>query len=156
MRFLLFIIGFSLFFPLPEAKAASQDECAIWLCLPGGFPDGCGGAKSAMYKRLKKRKPPLPSFGSCASGESGHYNMGMERFEPCKAEYELVEQQNEGNPIVKADCINMTRECVGRRMEIWNINTGKDCSSYSAIKRPKPYFVEMWAGGEYIGKYFYQ
>ncbi len=22
------------------ASAASQDECAIWLCLPSGFPSG--------------------------------------------------------------------------------------------------------------------
>lgn len=46
--------------------AASQDECSIWLCLPGGFPNGCGGAKSAMKHRLKKGKSPLPSFASCA------------------------------------------------------------------------------------------
>ena len=36
----------------PSVQAASEDECAIWLCLPGGFPSGCGGAKSAMLKRL--------------------------------------------------------------------------------------------------------
>ncbi|EAZ4194915.1 TPA: conjugal transfer protein TraL [Citrobacter farmeri] len=47
-------------------QAASQDECAIWLCLPGGFPSGCGGAKSAMLKRVKKGKSPLPDFMSCA------------------------------------------------------------------------------------------
>ena len=35
------------------AFAASQDECAIWLCLPGGFPQGCGAAHSAMIKRIK-------------------------------------------------------------------------------------------------------
>lgn len=47
-------------------QAASQDECSIWLCLPGGFPSGCGGAKSAMMKRVKKGKSPLPDFASCA------------------------------------------------------------------------------------------
>jgi len=51
--------------PAP-AFAASSDECAIWLCLPGGFPSGCGAAKSAMRKRVKKGKSPLPSFSSCA------------------------------------------------------------------------------------------
>lgn len=50
----------------PVAQAASEDECAIWLCLPGGFPSGCGSAKSAMENRLKKGKSPLPDFGSCA------------------------------------------------------------------------------------------
>lgn len=49
----------------PATFAASQDECAIWLCLPAGFPSGCGGAKSAFIKRIKKFKPPLPDFMSC-------------------------------------------------------------------------------------------
>ena len=47
------------------AVAASQDECAIWLCLPAGFPSGCGPAKSAMKHRLKKFKPPLPNIAAC-------------------------------------------------------------------------------------------
>ena len=49
----------------PETKAASQNECAIWLCLPTGFPSGCSSAKSAFKKRIKKGKSPLPSLGSC-------------------------------------------------------------------------------------------
>ena len=48
------------------ANAASQDECAIWLCLPGGFPAGCSAAYAAMIERIEDRKPPLPDFGSCA------------------------------------------------------------------------------------------
>lgn len=48
------------------ASAASQDECAIWLCAPSGFPSGCGAAKSAMKKRVKKGKSPLPPYSSCA------------------------------------------------------------------------------------------
>lgn len=46
-------------------QAASDDECAIWLCLPGGFPSGCGAAHSAMMDRLSDFKSPLPSFSSC-------------------------------------------------------------------------------------------
>lgn len=74
------LVGLSLFtvaltFNAP-AQAASQDECSIWLCLPSGFPGGCGAAKSAMKKRIKKFKPPLPSFTSCAvnppSGSGSH------------------------------------------------------------------------------------
>lgn len=52
-------------FSAPPTYAASDDECAIWLCLPTGFPSGCGDAKSAFKKRIKKFKPPLPSFSSC-------------------------------------------------------------------------------------------
>lgn len=50
--------------------AASQDECKIWLCLPGGFPSGCGGAESAMKGRVKKGKSPLPAFSSCTADGS--------------------------------------------------------------------------------------
>lgn len=70
MKLKQFFVALSLFaaafaFTAP-AQAASQDECAIWICLPGGFPSGCGAAKSAMRDRIKDMKSPLPSFSSCA------------------------------------------------------------------------------------------
>lgn len=49
-----------------QSYAASQDECAIWICAPGGFPQGCGAAYSAMISRIKDFKPPLPPFAACA------------------------------------------------------------------------------------------
>lgn len=49
-----------------EVQAVSQNECAIWLCLPGGFPSGCGAAHSAMMSRIRDGKSPLPNFSSCA------------------------------------------------------------------------------------------
>ncbi|WP_072033006.1 hypothetical protein [Plesiomonas sp. ZOR0011] len=52
------------------AYAASDAECSIWLCLPTGFPSGCGEAKSAFLKRIKNRKSPLPSFSSCSAPAS--------------------------------------------------------------------------------------
>ena len=74
-----FFLALGLFAALATtpAQAASQDECAIWICLPGAFlPSGCGAAKSAMIKRIKKLKSPLPSFSSCAanppSGSGSH------------------------------------------------------------------------------------
>lgn len=63
---LAFLVAAGLITPMGAAQAASQDECSIWLCLPGGFPSGCDGAKSAMLKRVKKGKDPLPDFASCA------------------------------------------------------------------------------------------
>ncbi|WP_274881991.1 conjugal transfer protein TraL [Vibrio harveyi] len=68
----LFMVAITAAFLLPAQTtyAASDDECAIWLCLPTGFPSGCSGAKSAFKKRIKNLKTPLPSFGSCLfSGE---------------------------------------------------------------------------------------
>lgn len=69
----------------PAAFAASQDECAIWICLPGGFPSGCGAAHSAMMDRIKDRKSPLPSFSSCAVEEEGDnmtYTQGVAAYVP--------------------------------------------------------------------------
>ncbi|EPI2026863.1 hypothetical protein ACSYON_004067 [Vibrio vulnificus] len=53
------------------AYSASDDECAIWMCLPTGFTTGCSGAKKAFKNRVKKFKPPLPSFSSCLKGSGG-------------------------------------------------------------------------------------
>lgn len=52
--------------------AGSQDECAIWLCAPQGFPSpGCKGARKALKKRLFKGKSPLPQLQSCISSGVG-------------------------------------------------------------------------------------
>lgn len=58
--------------PAP-ARAASVNECAIWICLPGGFPGGCEAAYAAMIARLKNLKPPLPDFSGCSKdgGDNG-------------------------------------------------------------------------------------
>lgn len=55
---------------VPTSYAASQDECAIWLCLPTGFPSGCDGAKKAFRHRMRHFKPPLPAFSSCNVGSN--------------------------------------------------------------------------------------
>ena len=40
--------------------------CAIWLCLPAGFPgDQCRAPHKEMLHRLKHGHFPLPTFGSC-------------------------------------------------------------------------------------------
>lgn len=57
------------------AVAASQDECAIWLCLPGGFPSGCGAAHSAMVSRIQDGKSPLPAFSACSVTPPGGSQM---------------------------------------------------------------------------------
>ena len=49
---------------------ANDADCAIWLCLPTGFPSGCGDAKSAFKKRIKHLKPPLPNISSCLVKDS--------------------------------------------------------------------------------------
>jgi hypothetical protein len=48
-----------------KSYAVDEADCAIWLCLPVGFPSGCEAAKKAFKKRILKGKSPLPSLGSC-------------------------------------------------------------------------------------------
>ena len=82
-----FVAAFAVTSPV---QAASQSECAIWLCLPGGFPSGCGDAKSSMRHRVRNGKPPLPDFSSCAvnapegSGSHMSYRYGVSAFIPAR------------------------------------------------------------------------
>ena len=64
-----------------KGNAINEDECAIWLCLPAGFPDGCGKAHSAMLKRLKKGRSALPDFASCAVGDAKQLEHGFSSSE---------------------------------------------------------------------------
>ncbi|MDD3444667.1 MAG: hypothetical protein PHS60_04615 [Zavarzinia sp.] len=70
----------------PPANAASEAECSIWLCLPGGFPLGCAAAFSAFISRVTHipPKPPLPAWGSCAvdSGDGMGASDGIAAFVP--------------------------------------------------------------------------
>lgn len=54
-----------------------NNECSIWLCLPGGFPGGCESAYSAMVGRITDLAPhhvrkynTLPDFANCVDYES--------------------------------------------------------------------------------------
>lgn len=58
-----------------QVRAASQDECAIWLCFPIGFAfPSCHSAHAAMVKRLFEFKGPAPSFSSCEAPNSKNPN----------------------------------------------------------------------------------
>ena len=98
----------------PPAQAASQDECAIWLCLPGGFPSGCGSAQSAFKKRLKKGKSPLPDWGSCAVKDASappvdaRASYGREPYFPCREGYRLVKAKRDRDVgVLPARCVSL-------------------------------------------------
>ena len=61
-------------------NANVSDDCAIWLCLPAGFPEGCEGAKKAFKKRLKRGKAPMPPFEQCAVGDDGQPMKNNDKF----------------------------------------------------------------------------
>ena len=55
-----------------SARAEAQDydmDCKLLICLPGGFPSGCGDAWDHMIDRLRDGKSPI---GTCNTG-SGPY-----------------------------------------------------------------------------------
>lgn len=148
-------ISFFTFWVNPSL-ASSQDECAIWLCLPGGFPNGCSAAYSAFKNRIKHGKSPLPDLSSCMSGPSGEksrgrYEMGIEYYVPCKSGYEL--DQSKWNAFRQAVCEPTSNWCnvreKYRREKV-------DCNPYNTEIRQQPHFVRMWVDDQYLGKFFYR
>lgn len=50
----------------PKTSMSTHEaKCAIWLCLPAGFGQGCGQPYREFKKALKKGRNPLPSWSSC-------------------------------------------------------------------------------------------
>jgi len=49
------------------AHAASETECAIWVCLPGAFESGSNCTKpfTRMLIRIATYRAPLPNFAGC-------------------------------------------------------------------------------------------
>ncbi|MGF1907624.1 hypothetical protein [Aliivibrio salmonicida] len=65
---LSFLLCLPLFISLtysPPLMAASDDACAIWMCLPTGFGEGCDGPHREFRKRTLKHQPAMPRWSSC-------------------------------------------------------------------------------------------
>jgi hypothetical protein len=144
------VLGTGLVLP-NYAKAESEAECAIWLCLPGGFPEGCEAAHSAFNDRVKRGDSPLPPLANCTTGNSkGDYEIGYERLEDCKAGY--LPRQNyyvDGvyytNACVAKDCTSTTGYQMGKT----------SCDHYERHARQQPNFIKMWVDGDYLGQFWW-
>ena len=58
--------------------ASAQDydiDCKLLLCLPGGFPDGCGDAFDHMVVRIRDGKSPVGFCGMAGGGEYDDYEI---------------------------------------------------------------------------------
>ncbi len=58
--------------------ASAQDydiDCKLLLCLPGGFPDGCGDAFDHMIDRIRDGKSPVGTCGMTGGGEYDDYEI---------------------------------------------------------------------------------
>ena len=84
----------------------------------------------------------------------GRYQLGREIYEPCDEGYKLVYMNGSAyEPNAQAQCMNMSQDCIAWRQGYGG--TGLGCEPLPAIRRAKPNFIEMWANGEYIGKFWY-
>lgn len=147
---------FTVTIDVPQARAASEADCAIWICLPGGFPSGCGAAHSAFKKRIKKGRPPLPPLASCTTGPNGKgvngsYQLGYEIFEACKEGYVLKESNN---GMIRTGVCQKT-QCSSSPYGFGGYNNRNSCDSYAAIRRAQPSYVKMWVDGDYLGQFWY-
>lgn len=139
------------------AYAETEDSCAIWLCLPGGFPTGCAAAYSEFKHRIKKGKPPLPKISACTTGPNGensdgNYQMGDEYFFPCKngLEYSRIPQ----NSYDEVMCVPADPQCNLR--EKYRRDKKVDCTPYKPERRKMSHFIKIWMDGKYLGQFFYQ
>jgi hypothetical protein len=138
--------------------AVSDNECAIWLCAPAGFPSGCGAAKSAMLKRIKRLKPPLPNLNDCAKKNKNQENLHpdfrvlnykhgfaalMPAYSTCSKYHE-----NSGN-------------CIGTITKYpMKYSKGSRCEKYSDTWQPHgclktARYVEVFKYSKLIGKTYY-
>ena len=112
-------------------KAASEADCGIWLCLPTGFPSGCGESKDAFKKRIKKFRPPLPSFIGCMIKQDQIPPQLADSYKPSDMSYiEGVAARMPNNIYIEGDrCVKQYR---GSELYIWS---PKGCTgTYRFIK----------------------
>lgn len=100
-------LGLAVLFPFTSLAASDgirsnrEDECAIWLCLPGGFPGGCEAAKRAYIKRItdftggkhpRRKFTDLPRFDLCVDQNPPgieDYNVGPDSVITYQGAYEV-------------------------------------------------------------------
>lgn len=147
-----------------SSKAASQDECAIWLCLPGGFPQGCGSAYSAYIRRIRNLQPPLPPFAACVvSGDTyqssqGRYELGSDLWEECPTGTMSLDGYSYYQYVTARHCVD--QQCLDANPQALNLlmqgfPAPGNCRITTTTRREKPNFIKMWVDHEYLGQFFY-
>ena len=111
-----------------QATSSNPDnKCAIWLCLPTGFPKGCSGAKREAIRRIRHHKSPLPPLSPCLAssnltsfkGSNISSNEGIAAYIPANAYCEKTECVKYGvgqysNTCVQTKCIKYNDEAYVR------------------------------------------
>ena len=128
-----------------QSLAASQDECAIWLCVPTGFPSGCSSAKSAMIDRIKHFKSPLPSLSSCVVSAPGIQAVQTEELSGVGGKAALIA----GTGYVDAHFVKDTRCVVRHKTGDGTTRSPENCVSGSY------YYAEVYLNGVKTGETYY-
>lgn len=63
-----------------DRSSNDDTDCAIWLCLPNKFPQGCAKAQARFHKRIHRHKSPLPPFKSCLKKGGTSASLGNSNF----------------------------------------------------------------------------
>lgn len=142
----------------PSSNAASQDECAIWLCLPSAFPAGCAAAYSAFRKRVRKLKPPLPPLASCVVGGGVTLPNGV-RSSVMTYDHGLAALVD-----VRRECVEYTRDDIGACVRWKTIPRhwvkGTRCRTHDGGETPAGCiltrdYVDVFADGVPVGETYY-
>ncbi len=136
------VVGFS--FAVP-AKA-SEWGCKVLLCLASPGSPTQYSACVPPIKKLWKHLAAGRSFPSCDFVEANtSVARGYERYLPCRDGFVFIRgDRRDGEADI---CRSTTRTHVGR--------DGSTYQKYSAIRRPKPRWIELTVDGRRYGRHYY-
>lgn len=158
-----------------------QSECAIWLCLPGGFPAGCEAAFAAYTKRItamtggkhpKRRFTDLPDFALCKDPNPegiDDFNVGPESVITYQGAYEVHmpayntctrwAYRNCGDNCSIRYCaaIKTTPARVFESQDPYHyyetISVGQ--TEYRELRAPTKHYTDVLVDGKQVGKRYY-
>ena len=77
---------------------SGNPDCALWLCAPYSFPEGCEAMKERLQERVKEGLPALPTYDSCSLGDPAYYGdfkVEYEDLQTCSYSYTLIDRTPE-------------------------------------------------------------
>lgn len=163
--------------------SSREDECAIWLCLPGGFPGGCEAAERAYVKRIsaftggehpRRKYTDLPRFDLCVDKNpegiedfnvgpdsvityKGAYEVHMPAYNTCTRWGYRHSHTSSGGSVRYCAAIKTTPARIFESSEKYHkyqtINVGQ--REYTTGYAPTKHYTDVLVDGEKVGKRYY-